>query len=157
MDGTAARQPLSSSPYFYKKIVPVLWLLGCVYVVADAVRSGESPLFIAGTVVVLTLGFAATRQTTGDLADEVLDGGDHLVVRFGERREPLPLRNVGLVKKSRLARRIELVLIEPGAFGPVIAFMPRGSFGTAVMNNVVEDLERRARIASDASRITRSK
>lgn len=153
MDGTPARPPLSSSPYFFKKIVPVLWLLGCIYVVADAVRSGESPLFIAGTVVVLTLGFAATRQTTGDLADEVLDGGDHLVVRFGERREPLLLRNVGLVKKSRLARRVELVLIEPGTFGPVIAFMPRGSLGTAVMNTVVEDLERRVRTADDDSRM----
>lgn len=148
-----SRLTLSSSPFFYKRIVPVLWLLGCVYVVADAVRSGESPLFIAGTVVVLTLGFVATRQTTGDLADEVLDGGDHLVVRFGERREPLLLRNVGLVKKSRLARRVELVLIEPGAFGPVIAFMPRGSFGTTVTNNVVEDLERRVHTTYDQSRI----
>jgi len=151
MDGSAARQPLSSSPYFYKKIVPVIWLLGCVYVVGDAVRSGESPLFIAATVVVLTIGFGATRLTTSDLADEVLDGGDHLVVRLGGRREPLLLRDIALVKKSRLGltpRRVELLLTEPGAFGPVIAFIPRGFFGAAVMDNrVYEDLERRVRRA----------
>jgi hypothetical protein len=150
MNRTPARQPLSSSPYFYKKIVPVLWLLGCVYVVADAVRSGESPLFIIGTVVVLTIGFGATRLTTIDLADEVLDGGDHLVVRFGSKREPLLLRDIGLVKKPHLARiprRIELVLAEPGTLGPVIAFIPRGFVGTKVMDDVVADLERRARIA----------
>jgi hypothetical protein len=132
MNRTPPRQPLSSSPYFYKKIVPVLFLLGCVYVVGDAVRSGESPLFIAGTVVVLTIGLGATRLTTNDLADEVLDGGDHLVVRLGRRRELLLLRDIALVKKSRLGltpRRVELLLTEPGAFGLVIAFIPRGFFG----------------------------
>jgi hypothetical protein len=66
-----------------------------------------------------------------DLADEVEDHGDSLLVRRGDVEEKVLLTNIMQVKDSGRgdSPRIVLRLIVPGKFGRQIAFMPKQEAG----------------------------
>jgi len=93
-----------------------------------------------------------------DLADEVEDHGDWLLVRRGDIEEKVPLTNVMLVKDSGRgdSPRIVLRLVVPGRFGRVIAFMPRQdagwSFNPFAKTEVGESLTARVEQARDSAR-----
>src|SRR5687767_6954596 len=80
-------------------------------------------------MVFAVIAFMRTRVVASGLADEVFDGGDHLVVRVGGAEERVALGEIEDVKESRFMKQppqIELVLRYPGRFGRVIAFVPTG-------------------------------
>jgi hypothetical protein len=66
-----------------------------------------------------------------DLADEVEDHGDWLLVRRGDVEEKVLLANIMQVKDSGRgdSPRIVLRLVNPGRFGRQIAFMPQQDSG----------------------------
>ena len=126
---------LSIGTLFYKKVLPVVWVVFAVAMLAITVRrlaSGaddQSPLELVPLTVVAGIAFLWTRLVGSGLADEVFDGGDHLVVRVGAAEERVALGEIDEIKESRLMKqppRIELVLRHPGRFGRVIAFVPTG-------------------------------
>jgi hypothetical protein len=61
-----------------------------------------------------------------DLADEVTDGGDFLVVRFGDTQERIALSNIMNVSYSVLINppRVTLTLREACRFGKDVSFSP---------------------------------
>jgi len=88
-----------------------------------------------------------------DLADEVEDHGDWLLVRRGEIEEKVLLTDIVQVKDSGRgdSPRIVLRLVNPGRFGRRIAFMPRRdagwSFNPFAKTEVGADLTERVRQA----------
>lgn len=126
---------LSIGTLFYKKVVPVMWVTLVVVLAAiTAWRAATgapeySPLEFVPLMVFAVIAFVWTRLTASGLADEVFDGGDHLVVRVGGAEERVTLGEIDDVKESRFIKQppqIELVLRHPGRFGRVIAFVPTG-------------------------------
>lgn len=93
-----------------------------------------------------------------DLADEVEDHGDWLVVRRGGVEDKVPLSNIMLVKDSGRgdSPRIVLRLVVPGRFGRVIAFMPlqdsRWALNPFAKTEVGENLTARVAQARDSAR-----
>ena len=132
MNRHPANRRLSVEMRFYKTVFPWILLLAAVLAVVLMMWSaitGEPRAFeILPLAIVLGVLYLLTRVLGADLADEVLDGGDHLVVRQGEIVEQVPLGEIEAVKESIWQRhgppRIELVLKTPGKLGRVIAFVP---------------------------------
>ena len=126
---------LSIGTLFYKRVVPLMWVAFAGAVAAITVwrlaigAQEQSPFELMPLLVVAGIAFAWTRLRGAGLADEVFDGGDHLVVRVGADEERVPLGTIEDVKESPLMKQppqLELVLTRPGKFGRVISFIPTG-------------------------------
>jgi hypothetical protein len=94
--------------------------------------------------VMAVFGYLLMKKLLWDLADEVLDGGDFLIVRTRNQEERVPLSNIMNVSTSILVNppRVTLRLISPGKFGNEISFSPATpfSFNLFARNVVAEDL-----------------
>ncbi|HYC54400.1 MAG TPA: hypothetical protein VEL28_05635 [Candidatus Binatia bacterium] len=123
------RKISSRSTVVNKKIVPALWFIFlAVFVITGIVRgkATENPAFLLIPTLMAVAGFVTTRKLVWDLADEVFDYGDHLLVRKGNEQERIALSNVINVSISSLINppRITLRLATPGRFGNEVAFSP---------------------------------
>ena len=135
------------STIYYKRVLPVL-LFGLpllfVYIalVASPVRP-PLPAFLPPLLLVPIV-YLLMRKLIWDLADEVWDGGDHLVVKIGDQSESVPLSNIMNVSASTLVNppRITLRLVSPGRFGQEISFSPprNSMFNPFARNTVADDL-----------------
>ena len=158
---------LSVSPYFYKKVFPVLWLVVTAVIAISILIGDRGPSgfgTIAFLVAVFGIGYVIMRTIAGGLADSVRDGGDHLVGRIGGREESVLLQEIESVKESSYAKqppRLELVLKYPGNFGRVIAFIPVGAtmvyFVPFTKSELFHELEERVRIAHAEHRTAEQK
>ncbi len=148
---------LSVGTLFYKKVVPVAWaafvvaLVGLTLWRLATAAPDFSPLELVPLMLVGVIAFAWTRLVAAGLVDEVLDGGDHLVVRQGGREQRVALAEIEVVKESRLIKQppqIELVLTHPGSFGRVIAFVPTGySITPLIKSPLFYELQQRIAVA----------
>ena len=125
----------SRNTFFVKRVFPVLWFgiiaVGLIAALAAA-RAGKAvppPVFIV-PLLMLVIGYALMRTLVFDLADEVLDEGDALRVRFGHEEERIALGDIINVSYAGLTNppRVTLTLRHPGRFGKEVTFSPRQSF-----------------------------
>lgn len=102
---------LSIGTLFYKKVVPLIWVAFAAAVAAITVwrlatgTQEQSPFELMPLLVLAGIAFVWTRLRGSGLADEVFDGGDHLVVRVGADEERVPLGAIEDVKESRLMKQ----------------------------------------------------
>ena len=133
---------------FHKKIFPLFWFGSLAVFAANAlVNSRDNQLwwpFIAWAILIAGIGFYFWKKLTWALADEVLDGGDFLLVRKGGDEERVPLSTVMHVDAPSYLRpqRITLRLVKPGKFGSELSFaLPsRFSFSPFSKHPIAEDL-----------------
>jgi len=146
---------ISSGTFFIKRLFPAVWLggvgLGAIGA-ATAFFSGKDanghPLPILALIVpllMLIFGFVLFRKFVWDLADEVEDRGDYLLVRKGGIEERVPLANIMNVNMSQFTKppRLTLRLRKAGVFGDEIAFIPRRPvlrFNPFARNEIAENL-----------------
>jgi hypothetical protein len=140
----------SGSTYFTKRVFPFLWFgfLAVFSVIAViAMLNGvedASPAFLLIPAAMAVFGFFLMKALVWNLADEVYDGGDFLLVRWGGREERVSLSNVVNVNASVAVNppRITLRLAKPGKFGEEISFSPVSRFQLNPFgkNPVAEDL-----------------
>lgn len=121
------RRISSSMTVWHKRIFPVIWfgLLG-VYLFF-ALRHRPLPIVpLAIAPALMLFGFFVMRAYVWDLADEVLDDGDRLMIRKGALQQTLLLRDVAEVRITRNSdpTRLTLVLAAPGVLGDKIVFVP---------------------------------
>jgi hypothetical protein len=133
------------STFYYKRILPVL-LFGLpvffLYVTFSAPHGPPPLLALLPMLVLVPVFYLMLRKLVWDLADEVWDGGDHLVVKIGADSETVPLANIMNVSASTLVNppRITLRLVNPGRFGQEISFSPpRNSILNPFARNPVAD------------------
>jgi hypothetical protein len=139
------------STFFIKRLFPVLFFGILIFIVCTGLFASRTrpPLaFFLPTLLMIPFGYVLMRKLVWDLADEVWDGGDHLVVKIGGESETVPLSNIMNVSASTLVNppRITLRLVNPGRFGQEISFSPpRNSlFNPFARNTVADDLIERA-------------
>ncbi len=84
-----------------------------------------SVLFALGLVASAAL---IQRSMARHLADEVVDGGDHLLVRSNGIEEKIMLGEVAAIRRGFgfNPERLILTLRRPGRLGDTIAFIPKG-------------------------------
>ena len=115
-----------------KKVVPAL-ILGVLMIFAGgALLDGtawRNPAYLLGIGFVAVVLLFLTYFLVGELADEVFDDGDYLVVKRGSQEERIPLANimnVNVINARQL--QITLRLVTPGKFGASVTFLPETSF-----------------------------
>jgi hypothetical protein len=134
LPGAQTQRISSRNTFFVKRVFPVLWfaIIGLGFTAALlSARAGKSvppPLLIV-PLLMLVIGYALMRTLVFDLADEVLDEGDALRVRFGHEDERIALADIINVSYAGLTNppRVTLTLRNPGRFGKEVTFSPRQS------------------------------
>ena len=137
-----------------RRVFPVIWFgaLAVFFAVAVARRLQGTLVpaeAIWGPVLAAAFTFVLFRVFISNLATDVLDAGDSLLVSFGHKTARIPLRSIlrvsanGLVSPSTAT----LHLREPSVFGTEVAFSPTGSVGPLGGNALVEELQARVRAA----------
>jgi hypothetical protein len=118
--------------FFLKRAFPVLWFGFLAIFVALLVAAPGTPLLLdlAAPALMAVVGFVLMKKLMWDLADEVLDGGDFLVVKHRGMEETIPLASIMNVNATMLVNppRITLRLDAPGRFGNEVSFSPLRSF-----------------------------
>lgn len=138
---------ISANNRFQRKIFPFLWfgILGVIFfstIFTGAYRT--APMALIVPIFMGFLGFFLMKNLIFDLADEVYDGGDFLLVKKGSEEEAVPLSNIMNVGASMMTNppRISLRLVTPGKFGQDIVFSPVRpfTFNPFAKSPVAEDL-----------------
>jgi hypothetical protein len=104
--------------FFYKKAFPLFWFGFLAVFLATSLYGEafeESPLFLIVPSVLAVFGFFLFRKLVWNLADEVFDGGDFLLIKYRGYEERVPLSNVMNVSASTNMNppRISLRLVKP--------------------------------------------
>ncbi len=133
--------------FFTKKGFPLLWFGFLGFFVVDAVANGafeKDPMFLVVPCLMAVFGFFLMKKLVWDLADEVYDGGDFLLVKNRGEEDRVLLSNIMNVSASTNMNppRITLRLVNPGRFGTEISFSPASPFtlNPFAKNQVAEDL-----------------
>jgi len=122
---------ISSSTFFIKRIFPVIWFgFLILFVIAgffinSAGNTPPLPFFII-PIMMAVFGYLLLKKTVFDLADEVSDAEDFLVVRFGKVKDQIALSNIINVSYTVMMNppRVTLTLRQPCRFGKEVAFSP---------------------------------
>ena len=137
----------SGQIFFLKRIFPVLFVAVAVLPLGFIFLGGSPRIpvqAIVAPLLAVAILFVVMKKLVWDLADEVRDGGDYLVVRKGRIEERVPLSNVMNVSATTMVNppRIELTLAEPGRLGARIAFAParNATLNPFARNAIAEDL-----------------
>ena len=144
---------ISSSPIFYKRIFPIFWfgfLAFFMYAGLFENHSGSSnPLpFLVIPIVMAAFGYLFMKKLVFDLADEVCDEGDHLLIRFGNDQDEVKLANIINVSYMSMMNppRVTLSLRQPCRFGKEVSFSPPfrwfNFFNNPVISELIERIDR---------------
>jgi len=130
---------------FYKRIFPTMWFgfLGLFFVIALA--SGAFGFLILPSIMA-AFGYLLFKKLLGGLADEVLDGGDYLVVKNKGQQERIVLRDIMNVNYVSFQNpsRVTLTLRRASMFGDEVSFVPKLRFGSPFRKDpMVVDLIKR--------------
>ena len=131
---------------YHKKIFPAIWFGFLGLFVIGGLASGSLTRDLPVIVIPLAMagfGFFFMKKLLWDLADEVYDDGETLLVKQGDDQERIPLSNIMNVSITNSSpRRITLRLRNPGRFGNEVTFAPKQglTFNPFAKNEVAEDL-----------------
>ncbi|HUO18657.1 MAG TPA: hypothetical protein VMU44_02730 [Steroidobacteraceae bacterium] len=147
MDG---RRISSRNTFFLKRVLPALMFGVLAFAVAAPLlltrgRAGGVPWpALIAPLAMAVIFYLVFRRLVFDLADEVIDDGDALRVRFGEEVERVPLGEIINLSYSGITNppRITLTLRNAGRFGREVSFAPQQGFLSPLFrpNPLVGDL-----------------
>lgn len=140
---------LSSSLSPRSRWGPVLLVLGgLLFGVFQAMENGFSSRLLLEVCGVVVFAWVIHKLGSSDLAEEVQDLGDHLVVRRGNVSERIQLSNLRMVEVDSDAEVMTLHFVRSTAFGRKIAFNPTASLRNPFREHpLVEELMNRAHAA----------
>lgn len=131
----AVKRISSRQTFFLKKVFPVIWFGFTAFFLFMVVGAGAQRqpgvAFALLPVAFMTLiGVVVMKKLVWDLADEVYDCGDSLLVRNARDEDRISLSNIMNVSVSTYVNppRITLRLVQPGKFGNEVAFSPAMGF-----------------------------
>jgi hypothetical protein len=147
----------SRGTFINKRVFPVVWF-GFLAVFFTAPMLGRGPRgdvpfgFLVVPIFMGIFGYFLMKKMVFDLADEVFDDGNSLVVRIGGEEERIPLSEIINVSYSSMANpsRVTLTLRTPGRFGKEVSFSPPQRFLPFAKSPIVADLIERVDAARRA-------
>jgi hypothetical protein len=145
-------RPISSKlTFYYKRIFPFVWfgILAVFLIVGGFGLLNEngpaSPMFLIAPVIMAVVGYFFMQKLLFDLVDEVLDGGDALVVRNGGQEARIALSDIMNVSYSVYTNppRVTLALRKPSIFGDRISFCAPARFVPFATSPIIDELTAR--------------
>ncbi len=148
----------SRSTFFSKRVLPVIWFgFLAIFFLAPllAKKSAGGPpvvVFFLVPAFMAVFGFFLMKKMVLDLADEVQDDGDALIVRFGSEQQRIPLSEIINLSYSYMQspNRVTLTLRNPCQFGKEVSFSPPARFLPFAKSPIVADLINRIDVARRA-------
>ena len=143
------RRISSATTPFYKKGLPVIVFIILVGAFTSALSNAELRgaqwLVLALPIAMIVIFFVIMKALIWDLADEVHDTGDALLVMKGGEQERIPLRDIMNVSATLMINppRVTLRLTRPSKFGEEVTFSPVTPFSFSRFtrrNPIVDDL-----------------
>ena len=144
------RRISSRTTFYYKRIFPIIWFGFLVFFMAipfiapliGGSTSGSPASFLFLPVFMMIGGYFFMKKFVFDLADEVLDAGDVLVIRNRHLEDRIALTDIMNVGYSPYAnpRRVTLSLRAPSLFGDRVSFLPPVSFLPFSTSPIIDEL-----------------
>ncbi|HTV28435.1 MAG TPA: hypothetical protein VMF32_11685 [Xanthobacteraceae bacterium] len=142
------RRISSKWTFFYKSVFPIFWfgfiILFLVVALFVPMRSGQSPPIPALIVpaIMFVVGFFLMKKFVFDLADEVWEDNDVLIVKNRGQEQRIALRDIKNVSYSPMMSppRVVLSLRRPTVFGGQIAFCAPVRFVPFATSPIIDDL-----------------
>jgi len=142
------RRISSKWTFFYKSVFPIFWfgfiILFLVVALFVPMRSGQSPPIPALIVptIMFVVGFFLMKKFVFDLADEVWEDNDALIVKNRGQEQRIALRDIKNVSYSPMMSppRGVLSLRRPTVFGGQIAFCAPVRFVPFATSPIIDDL-----------------
>ena len=140
----------SSSTFYFKRVFPVAWfglimIFGIImFFVVD--NKEIIPIILMSITVLTLLEFFIIKNVLNDLADEVFDYGDYLIVKMDNFEKVIYLKDITNVGFSIALNPPKIALrVRGGVFGKnEVCFIPRKNetfcLNLLQKNAVVEDL-----------------
>jgi hypothetical protein len=149
-------QRISRDTFFIKRIFPFMWFGFLAFFLFIGLATAEirrDPEFFLVPIAMGLFGYFFFKKMLWDLADEVLDEGDWLVVRIRREEERIPLSNIMNVSYANMMspQRVTLTLRTPCRFGKEVSFASPQTWVPFGRSQVVDDLIERV----DAARVGR--
>jgi len=134
--------------FFYKYIFPIIWFgfITVFLIVAVFVPSRSNQgLFVPALMVpifMIAVGYVLMKKLIFDLADEVWEEGDTLVVKKSGQEERIALSDIKNVNYSVMTSppRVVLSLRRPSVFGDQVAFCAPIRFIPFATSPIIDDL-----------------
>jgi hypothetical protein len=127
-------------------IFPTIWfgflfLFVAVPLIGGAKSGSPLPSLIVPVLMVI-IGFFVMKKLVFDLVDEVLDGGDVLLIRNGHLEERVALSDIMNVSYSQFASppRVTLSLRHPSVFGTRVTFCAPLRFIPFATDPIIDEL-----------------
>jgi len=144
----------SRMTFFSKRVFPILWFGFLAIFSAATLAASASPRrppvwFLIPPVVLAVFGYFPMKVLVFDLADEVWDAGNELVVKNKGHEVRVQLSDVKNVSYTVLTnpQRVTLTLRQPTVFGSEITFAPPRVWIPFAKHPLVEDLIERIDVA----------
>lgn len=142
-------RPVSSKmTFFYKRVFPVIWFGFLLLLIAFGLFSASTSFLIAALLMGV-FGYWMMKKVMFNLADEVLDAGNALVVRSGGQEERITLSDIKNVNYSpyMYPPQVTLSVRRHTVFGDTIAFCAPVSIVPLWSSPVIHDLIDRVDVA----------
>ncbi len=142
-------RPVSSKmTFFYKRVFPVIWfgfvpLLMAIRLFSASRDSQDSIIpFLIAMLLMVVFGYWIMKKVAFNLADEVLDAGDALIVRSGGQEERIALSDIKNVNYSPYMYPPQVILSvrRHTVFGDTVAFCAPVSIVPLWSSPVIQDL-----------------
>jgi hypothetical protein len=141
------RRISSRTTFLYKRIFPLVWFGILAFIILGPLIAkrnvgGSLPSFLVLPILMAIFGYFIMKKLVFNLADELSDAGDFLVVRFGNEEERVPLSEIMNVSYSNMTNppRVTLTLRTPTRFGKEVSFSPPQTFVPFAKSPIVADL-----------------
>jgi hypothetical protein len=134
--------------FFYKFIFPLIWfgfiIVFLIVAVVVPTRSGQAlpiPALIV-PIIMGVIGYSLMKKMIFNLADEVWDDGNALVVKKSGQEEHIALSDIKNVNYSTMTSppRVVLSLRRPSVFGDQVAFCAPIRFIPFSTSPLIDDL-----------------
>ena len=137
----------SRSTFFSKKVFPVIWFGFLVFFIITALAGMAAKSEIIAPLLIMPVfmaifGYVIMKKLVFDLADEVWDTGDGLLVKNKNEEELIPFTNIINVSYSVMVNppRVTLTLRQPCRFGKEVSFSPPVRFVPFSKSLIIADL-----------------
>ncbi len=136
-------QRISKTSFILKWVFPTFWF-GILGLFALFALTTEPTHFmtVLMPIAMMVFGFVIIKKFVWDLADEVLDGGDHLLVRKGDLEQKIYLSDIVNIEHIGMSSppRVTIMWRTPGPLGTEVAFTAPVSFNPFKRPKLVREL-----------------
>ncbi|TKB47412.1 hypothetical protein [Thalassotalea mangrovi] len=135
---------ISGSTFYFKKLFPTVWFGFLFIFFITSLSSGasqESLMFLIMPIFMAGFGFILFKKLVWDLADEVIDLGDHLLFKKGSKEQRVYFKDmININHQMSSPEKITIHTRETGAIGNEVSFNPPTRFNPLAKNPIYKEL-----------------